>query len=304
MWPKSVDWKLIRFGVEIEFVEANPESVELLPGWEMSPEERQIDETGKESGGELKTPPLYWEEREQIRVMLDRLVRRGAKANWSCGLHVHVDLAAWGEPIVEPLLDAALASQHAMRSLLGTSGHRFLYVPPVTEEMRRRYAAERTESAMHNPGRPQSHRCGINARPWFDIGTVEIRYANGSLDYDEIVRTVELYLRFVAAVGAGHRLPGDSAGLAGALGAATCGYPPPTPCPQWYKERMWLEEALIPVLSPQTELLEPGGEIHHIIPVPGRLHVAVEKPDGTLRVFAFRPTASGWELLEEVAAAG
>ncbi|MDF2716450.1 MAG: hypothetical protein K0R28_3375 [Paenibacillus sp.] len=96
MWPKQVDWKDLKFGFEIEFTGGVPEEVELLPGWEMSLDERQIDETGAESGSELKPPPIVWEQREQIREMLSRLRAQGATANWSCGLHVHVGLEPWG----------------------------------------------------------------------------------------------------------------------------------------------------------------------------------------------------------------
>jgi hypothetical protein len=91
-----VDWKDLKFGFEIEFTGGVPEEVELLPGWEMSLDERQIDETGAESGSELKPPPIVWEQREQIREMLSRLRAQGATANWSCGLHVHVGLEPWG----------------------------------------------------------------------------------------------------------------------------------------------------------------------------------------------------------------
>ncbi|UUZ83844.1 amidoligase family protein [Paenibacillus sp. P26] len=57
---KTVDWKELTFGVEIEFVGGAPEQVELLPGWIMDLNERQTDDTGDESGSELKPPPLVW----------------------------------------------------------------------------------------------------------------------------------------------------------------------------------------------------------------------------------------------------
>ncbi|QYR20754.1 amidoligase family protein [Paenibacillus sp. sptzw28] len=298
MWPRTIDWKQIRFGVEIEFVGGHPQEVELLPGWEMSLDEKQIDETGAESGSELKAPPLVWEERVQIREMLSRLQLQGAAVNWSCGLHVHVDLNTWGQAIVLPMIDAALSVQNALKLLLCTSEHRRIFCPPVTEEMRRRFSLEPGPAALRNHGRPQSHRCGINTAAWFDIGTVEIRYANGSLNYDEIIRTVELCLRFVAAVGEGRKLPADPHKLAIELGAPTDGYPPDAPAPQWYKERMWLEEALIPIFAPIAAQLVQQGEIHHILPVPEGILVAVERPDEELSRYIFRPSVTGWKLLD------
>jgi hypothetical protein len=162
--------------------------------------------------------------------------------------------------------------------------------------MRRRYSLESDPAALRNHGRPQSHRCGINTAAWFGIGTVEIRYANGSLNYDEIVRTVELCLRFVAAVGEGRKLPADPQKLAVELGAPTEGYPRNAPAPQWYKERMWLEEALIPILAPIVGQLVQQGEIHHILPVPEGILVAVETPDEEMYRYIFQPSETGWEL--------
>ncbi|GIP34713.1 amidoligase family protein [Paenibacillus sp. J2TS4] len=298
MWYRKLDWKELRFGVEIEFIGVEfPDQVDLLPGWEMSLDERQIDETGMESGSELKPPPLHWGEREQIREMLNRLKMHGATANWSCGLHVHIGLEPWGLPMVMALLDTALAVQEALQGLLRTSEHRRIYCPPVTDEMKRRYMLWQERSALRYQGRPQSHRCGLNMASWFDIGTVEIRYANGSLEYDEIIRTVELCLRFVSAVGAGSELPDDPVRLALALGAPAEGYPPPATPPRWYMERVWLEEALIPVFAPMAERLVPEGEIHHILPVPEGILVAIENQEGKLHKYTFRPSGTGWELL-------
>ncbi|MBO9605497.1 MAG: amidoligase family protein [Paenibacillaceae bacterium] len=303
MWPLLTDWRNIRFGAEIEFIGGDPERTPLLPGWVMSLDERQIDEAGESSGSELKTPPLLWAERGQIRTMLGRLTRSGATANWSCGLHVHVDLAAWGEPVIAPLLAAALRTQDALQALLQTSADRLIYCPPTTEEMAARYAAVPEQNSLQRQGRPQSHRCGINAAAWFDIGTVEIRYANGSLDYGEIANTVELCLRFVAAVGAGAELPADPVRLAAELGAPPGGYPPALEAPRWYRERMWLEETMLPVLTPHLECFHPGAELLHLFPVASGLLVVAERPDeGTLRLIA-RPTeAGGWELAEAEAA--
>lgn len=300
MWPNRVDWQDLRFGVEIEFINGRPEELELLPGWIMSLDERQLDVTGVESGSELKPPPLRWTEREQIREMLRRLQEQGAEANWSCGLHVHVGLEPWGQAIVQPLAEAALTMQEGLRTLLQTSTHRLIYCPAMTTEMVQKYVMNPDDRlTLRHWGRPQSHRCGINAAAWFDVQTVEIRYANGSVDYDEVIRTVELCLRFVAAIGAGRTLPNDPAQLASELGVPVSGYPPASTPPQWYKERIWLEEALLPVLSPLVEPLVDRGEVHHILPVPDGILVAVEVGAGELRRFLFRPTSSGWELLRE-----
>lgn len=302
MWPVVVDWTDLRFGVEIEFVGGRPAELELLPGWRMALNEQQTDDDGRDSGGELTPPPLRWEERDQIRDMLSRLREQGARAGWSCGLHVHVGLDPWEQDAVLPLLDAALACQAALRDLLQTARHRLIYCPFVTEEMRRAYAVSRVRSSLLHRGRPQSHRCGINAAAWFSHGTVEIRFANASLEYCQVVRTVELCSRFVAAVGAGASLPGEACALASVLGAPVDGYPPPLPAPRWHWERMWLEEALIPVLAPLAEAVLPEGEVHHLRPVAEGIVVAVELPGNQLEKLLFRCEPSGWQVVSRLTA--
>lgn len=300
MWPKRIDWKNIRFGVEIEFVDGNPESLELLPGWGISLDERQLDDTGKESGCEIKTPPLLWENRDQIRVMLERLREQGAWVNWSCGLHVHVGLEAWGQEIVLPLLDASLAYHETIQALLRTSPYRTIFCPPVTEELRKRYLDNPSERALLNPGRPQSHRCGINTAAWFDIGTVEIRYANGSLDDAEIMNTIEFCLRFVAAVGEGRKLSTDPRRMANELGAPEDGYPAPLPIPRWYQERLWLEDSLIPAVKQLAGELIEDGEILQIVPVQEGIMVAIEDQEGELFKYVLQPPEAGWSLVRKV----
>ncbi|SDS14996.1 Putative amidoligase enzyme [Paenibacillaceae bacterium GAS479] len=294
------DWKTLRFGVEIEFIGGEPEKLELLPGWNMALNERQIDENGAESGSELQAPPLFWEERDQIREMLDRLRQQGASTNWSCGLHVHVELARYGESILIPLLETALQSQHALSDLLDTSPHRLLFCPMLPADRVEESRSTGDPAALRNSGRPQSHRFGVNINPWFEIGTVEIRFANGSLDDEEVARVVELCLRFVAAVGAGTKLPDEPAMLARVLGAPVKGYPCHTDPPRWQQERTWLEELLIPLLAPLVEPLVPGGEIYHILPEPGGIAVFVEAEDDSLIRFLFRPGPGSWELRPEM----
>ncbi|SFL23457.1 Putative amidoligase enzyme [Paenibacillus sp. 1_12] len=300
MWPKSIDWKDLKFGIEIEFIGGNPASLELLPGWVMSLDERQIDETGAESGSELKPPPILWEDREQIRVMLNRLKAQGATANWSCGLHVHIGLESWGQDIVLPLLDAALRYQATIQELLNTSEHRLLFCPPVTPEMRDSFMINPSSKAVRHRGRPQSHRCGINTAAWFDFGTVEIRYANGTMSYDELLHTVELCLKFVAAIGAGRQLSDAPCSMAVELEAPVKGYPVSITPPRWFQERTWLEESIIPVLTVLAAELVQDGEIHHVLPVPDGLLIAIENHDGKLFNYVVEPPTEGWKLKRQV----
>ncbi|MCC3376091.1 amidoligase family protein [Cohnella sp. REN36] len=295
MRTEQVDWKQLTFGVEIEFVGGRPEDVELLPGWVMSLDELQTDDAGEESGSELKPPPLRWADREQVRAMLARLLATGAEANWSCGLHVHVGLEPWAPEGIPRLIDAALRYQESVQALLQTAEDRLVYCPPVDPEMRDRYRSDPSEASLLRSGRPQSHRCGLNLAAWHGNGTIEIRYANGSLRYEEVMATVAFALRFVAAIGEGRELPADPRLLALAIGAPTSGYPPPLPAPRWHHERVWLEDALIPTLLPHARRLIPGSEILDVRPRPDGLLVRIEDvTDGRHYGYLFRLTAAGW----------
>ncbi|MFZ5816439.1 MAG: GNAT family N-acetyltransferase [Bacillota bacterium] len=291
-----MDWQQLRFGVEIEFTDREPAAVERLPGWSWHPSDRQFDDRGAESGGEFQSPPITWAERGQIGQMLERLRAAGATANWSCGLHVHVSIEPWGQGMVDRLLEAAISCQEGLRTLLQTPPHRMLFCPPVTPAMRERFRERPERRSLVYRGRPQSHRCGINAAAWFDNGTVEIRYANASLEAEPVLRTVELCLRFVAAVGEGRALPAEPAALAEALGAPAGGYPPPSPPPLWHRERLWLEEALLPALTPRVEERVPGGEILFIRPAPGGMLVAVESEGSRLTYFRLQAGPEGFRF--------
>ncbi|WP_127586999.1 amidoligase family protein [Paenibacillus koleovorans] len=296
MWPRKVQWKQLRFGVEIEFVGGSPSEIELLPGWVMALDELHTDANGVDTGAELKPPPMLWQDRDQIGVMLRRLREHGVQATWSCGLHVHVGLAHWGEDIVIPLVDAALATQDALERLLQTSAHRRVFAPPVAAEMREKYLREPIRDSLCYTGRPESHRCGINVAAWFDFGTVEIRFANGSLDEEEVLRTIELCLRYVAAIGEGRTLPGGAGALAEALGAPAEGYPAAAPAPKWHLDRMHLADALIPVLAPcLTEIVE-DGEILEIHPSPEGITILTENEACEKSRWFVRMPKEGWKL--------
>lgn len=129
MWPLDVPWDSLSFGVEIEFVEADSAMVTLVPGWTMDRTEQQRVLSGAYSGGEAKPGKLTWAEREQIGAMFEAIADAGGEVNWSCGLHVHVGLEPWSFDIVGPLVDAALATQGALRELLHTAEHRGVFTP-------------------------------------------------------------------------------------------------------------------------------------------------------------------------------
>lgn len=235
-----------------------------------------------------------------ILVVFKKFSDKGQENNWSCGLHVYIGLEPWGQDILIPLLDASLLYQDLIKSLMHTTSHRLIFCPPVTLQMRQLFISESCADVLYHRGRPQSHRCGINLASWFDIGTVEFRYANGSLNYDEILNTVEFYLRFVAAIGSGHKLPCEPISMARELGSPRSGFPPATSIPRWFQERTWLENSFIPILTPLLNTFIPDGEIHHILPLPEGILVAMETSDGELCKYIVCPPSEGWKVVRQI----
>lgn len=297
MWPRDVVWDSLRFGVEIEFVEADPAMVTLVPGWTMDRTEQQRVLSGAYSGGETKPGKLTWAQRDEIGVMFEAIADAGGAVNWSCGLHVHVGLDPWGFDIVGPLVDAALATQAALRELLQTAEHRGVFTPDVTPVLRDAWRADPSdEDALRHRGRPQSSRCGVNVAAWYDFETVEIRFPNATLDPVAAYRTVALCLRWVAAVGAGRSLPSDAEGLAATLEVPRTGYPPPHPEPLWHQREELLTALLTPVLQPMISAEVPGARILFIRPTAEGFCVKTDRGNRDNHRFWFRPHAGGFAL--------
>lgn len=339
-WPQSVDWREIEFGVEIEWVGAPQGAIELLPGWEIVAEDslffddgRMVDPVRGDDvmGGELTSPRLTWDGRDEIAVMCSRLKAVGAVSNWSCGLHVHADGSRWGSSLLLPGLDAALATEQALQQLVDTAPHRLDYAPRTTVALREavaevvraaqpvarsgaigRSAPQRAVDAgailrrLVYGRRPPSHRGGINFRPLFDTGSVEFRLPNASLEPDEIYRTVELWLRWMAATGEGRRLPGSPPELAREVGAPSAGYPPRQEAPAWWWRRRAVDRALYPVLLPHCqawfrELFPHVEEECDIVWIDGtaEAHVVVLSESGDKRAFlVFGSHHGDWKRIE------
>jgi len=325
-WPLSAGWREIEFGVEIEWVGAPQGAVQLLPGWEIVAEDllffddgRMVDPvTGDDvMGGELVSPRLTWEEREQIAAMCARLKALGAAGNWSCGLHVHADGSRWGQALLLPGLDAARATEAALRRVLDTAPHRLDYAPPTTAALREAVARlpapagpDAVLQRLVYGQRPQEHRGGINFRSLFEKGSVELRLPNASLEPEAIYRTIELWLRWVAAVGEGRELSASPADLIRSLGAPAEGYPPRQDAPAWWWRRRAMDRALYPVLLPLCR--EWVQELYPQVNVPcdivwidgtaGDRVVALAEAGDVKVYLVFGTGAGGWKRIEATTA--
>lgn len=240
-------WQTLRFGLEIEFINARIADIELLPGWTFHAEDSLYDDTGQNvpdfvepnvQGGEVVSPPLSLKDLHSIEITLNRIRNAGGKVNWSSGVHVHVEIKSWGEKSLILFLEEALNSESAIRDLLDTAHHRYLYNVPTTRRIvnafiRARDTVTRQRALTYGP-HPFSQRGGINLHSYWKFGTVEFRFANGSLNYQEVKRVITLYLKYTAAILEKREIPDTPVALAKSLGVPATGYPAPKSAPRWW----------------------------------------------------------------------
>jgi hypothetical protein len=122
--------------------------------------------------------------------------------------------------------------------MLQTATHRYLYNVPTTRRIlnafeKARDTVGRQRALTYGP-RPFSQRGGINLHAFWKHGTIEYRFANGSLAYQEVKRVIALYLKYTAAVIEQRDLPDTPSALAKALSVAPSGYPAPKKAPRWW----------------------------------------------------------------------
>lgn len=77
-------------------------------------------------------------------------------------------------------------------------------------------------------------------------------------------------------------------------------YPPALLIPQWQKERTWLDDYSIPILTPHALELVPNGEIHHILPAQDGILIAIEGGQGKLIEYVVQPAVTGWTTVRQI----
>jgi hypothetical protein len=247
-----VSWDKIWFGIEFEFMGAHKKDVIVPTGWDLSAEEwlfangplrpsvdgdPSLPDVEITDGAELRTPPMQYDEIDNFVPVLGNLKAAGSYTNYSCALHVHISLQHWGDRIIPQIIESALHSEKALREILQSSPYRFVFCEPYTNHTLRQYntATNNRERYLSLISRWEpSLRFGINLSSFWDRqGSVEIRYANGSLDFVEVRNVVELYLKYIAAIQGSIMHATNGLSLLDQLGISTDRrYPPPDPIPE------------------------------------------------------------------------
>lgn len=165
---------------------------------------------------EVVTPILQYEDIEDLQNIVRALVKKGAMANTSCGIHVHVDGANHTPESLSRLLNFAIGRQDLFYEALqiGDRANRWCHKisPELFKAMKQtgRQSRDAAEHIWYSPrndgyegGISHSHYNttryhGINLHAFFTKGTVEFRLFNGTTHAGKI----KAYIQFCLAMSA------------------------------------------------------------------------------------------------------
>lgn len=166
---------------------------------------------------EVVTPILQYEDITDLQEVIRALVKKGAMANSSCGIHVHVDGANHTPESLCRLLNFATGRQDLFYEALqiGSRADHWCHKinPALFREMKKNGRASRNDAERiwysvvndgYDGGVDSSHYNstryhGINLHAFFTKGTVEFRLFNGTTHAGRIKAYVQFCLAMSAA---------------------------------------------------------------------------------------------------------
>lgn len=165
---------------------------------------------------ELVTPPLNYEDIETLQEIVRALREAGAKANSSCGIHVHVDGANHNVESLRRLVNVFTQRQDLIYDALNI-GHRANQWcrktdPKLFEAMKkdRNITMRKAEELWYSDANSgywgridhshynETRYHGLNLHAFFSKGTVEFRLFNGTMHAGKI----KAYIQFCLALSA------------------------------------------------------------------------------------------------------
>lgn len=170
---------------------------------------------------EVVTPILQYEDITDLQEVIRALVKKGAMANSSCGIHVHVDGANHTPESLCRLLNFATGRQDLFYEALqiGSRADHWCHKinPALFREMKKNGRASRNDAERiwysvandgYDGGVDSSHYNstryhGINLHAFFTKGTVEFRLFNGTTHAGRI----KAYVQFCLAMSASRYSP-------------------------------------------------------------------------------------------------
>lgn len=163
---------------------------------------------------EMVTPPLNYEDIETLQTIIRKLREAGAKANSSCGIHIHVDGANHTPKSLKKLISFMVARQDLIYEALniGARGDQWCrkLSPQLLVEMRKDKNLSKSSAESIWYSSANDNYCGgidhqhynstryhgVNLHSYFSKGTVEFRLFNSTLHAGKI----KAYIQFCLAV--------------------------------------------------------------------------------------------------------
>lgn len=179
---------------------------------------------GRAYSCEVVTPILQYEDLADVRAILGKLVKAGALANPSCGIHVHVDGANHTPESLTRLEEFTVGRQDLFYEALGIGARADRWCKKTSASLlkamkdapKTRDSLERVWYSDANDGYcggidhahyNHTRYHGINLHAFFTKGTVEFRLFNGTTDADKVLSYVQFCLAMSAwAINAGDRM--------------------------------------------------------------------------------------------------
>lgn len=165
---------------------------------------------------EFVTPPLNYEDIELLQEIVRELRAHGAKANASCGIHVHVDGANHTAASLRRLVKFFTARQDLIYDALGIGDRANHWCHKLNinllNEMKRtkNLSLDKIKQIWYSPANDdyiggvstahynQTRYHGVNLHAFFTKGTVEFRLFNGTVHAGRI----KAYIQFCLAMSA------------------------------------------------------------------------------------------------------
>lgn len=159
---------------------------------------------------ELVTPILSIMDECTLLQVIRELYDGGARVNKSCGIHIHVDAAAFTPQAIINLVALIESNEKLIYKALGISKERLRYCKRINEDLVQMIKDQKPKTVAdiqklwykESPyelveGKYHSTRYhGLNLHSIYYNGTIEFRIFNGSLDSDEVMA----YLHFALAL--------------------------------------------------------------------------------------------------------
>lgn len=219
---------MLKFGVEIEYHGSPGDVASALSASGLPFLDRRHDYSGFSqhswtlkrdgsvgNGGELVSPPLDFddpEQRAQVTTAVLAMQNAGATPHPDAGIHIHVEASHEdGTKFTAREVAATVRFFHKFQDIIyriASSGWSSIrpkysqYATPVSKETATKMMKVRDENALrrvwygdlsaHNDHYDQSRYCGINLHSFFQIGTIEFRIFNSSMNPERIQAYIAL----------------------------------------------------------------------------------------------------------------